>query len=407
MASSKNIGDQIRDAVNNAVDSQDYSNLQRTIEQSFGTAAVNIGRSIAQAQDSFKRAQAEYANEQQRLQKERIRNQREAQQAQIRLKQQRQLQAQMQTLYNDKGGSRGVGIALVTLGALIVASLGPASLAVILTESIAAAIPWAVCGVIGIVLLVMGISKILTANTFDKYKTIIGLREYCYVTELAAHTGDKPENVLKNLKKMLSNGFFKQAALDDSETMIITTTQAYEQYRQAQAEFKKRQRQENLAGSVSADSKSKQPLTPEAKALLSRGEAYVAKIRLSNDAIPGEEISRKIDQIEQVVRTIFKRAEEHPQVIDDLGHLMDYYLPTTVKLLDAYRDLDSQPIAGENIQKSKREIEGALDSLAVAFEKLLDSVFQDMAWDVSSDVSVLHTVLAQEGLVESPFDMKK
>ena len=86
---------------------------------------------------------------------------------------------------------------------------------------------------------------------------------------------------------------------------------------------------------------------------------------------------------------------------------MDDYLPTTVKLLDAYRDLDAQPIQSETISQSKREIEGALDSLNVAFEKLLDSVFRDMAIDVSSDISVLHTVLAQEGLVESPFDKQK
>ena len=72
------------------------------------------------------------------------------------------------------------------------------------------------------------------------------------------------------------------------------------------------------------------------------------------------------------------------------------------KLLDAYRDLDAQPIQSETISQSKREIEGALDSLNVAFEKLLDSMFRDMAIDVSSDISVLHTVLAQEGLGRKP-----
>ena len=75
---------------------------------------------------------------------------------------------------------------------------------------------------------------------------------------------------------------------------------------------------------------------------------------------------------------------------------------TTVKLLDAYRDLDAQPVQGPNIAASKHEIEATLDTLSVAFEKLLDSIFRDMAWDVSSDISVLRTVLAQEGLVDSP-----
>ena len=101
--------------------------------------------------------------------------------------------------------------------------------------------------------------------------------------------------------------------------------------------------------------------------MLAEGEAYIAKIRLSNEAIPDAEITRKIDQIEHVVRTIFQRVEERPEAANELGQLMDYYLPTTANLLDAYRDLDSQPIQGQNIQKSKREISGALDALAVAF----------------------------------------
>ena len=86
---------------------------------------------------------------------------------------------------------------------------------------------------------------------------------------------------------------------------------------------------------------------------------------------------------------------------------VDYYLPMTVKLLKAYADMDAQPVQGENIQNSKREIEATLDTLNTAFEKLLDSVFQDTAMDVSSDISVLHTLLAQEGLTGDDFSNTK
>ena len=84
----------------------------------------------------------------------------------------------------------------------------------------------------------------------------------------------------------------------------------------------------------------------------------------------------------------------------DLQKLMDYYLPMTVKLLNAYADMDAQSIQGENIQNAKREIEQSLDTLNQAYEKLFDSVFMETALDVSSDISVLHTMLAQEGLTE-------
>ena len=82
---------------------------------------------------------------------------------------------------------------------------------------------------------------------------------------------------------------------------------------------------------------------------------------------------------------------------------MEYYLPTAVKLLEAYEELDAQPVQGENILSSKKESEDTLDTLNIAFEKLLDDLFQETAWDVSSDISVLKTMLAQEGLTKNDF----
>ena len=79
----------------------------------------------------------------------------------------------------------------------------------------------------------------------------------------------------------------------------------------------------------------------------------------------------------------------------------------SVGALDAYEDMDGQPVQGENITASKKEIEETIDTLNIAFEKLLDSIFRDTAWDVSTDISVLHTVLAQEGLTEDDFEKMK
>ena len=128
--------------------------------------------------------------------------------------------------------------------------------------------------------------------------------------------------------------------------------------------------------------------------IIDQGGAFIRKIHECNEAIPGEEISAKID-----------RVEENPQSVSDIRKLMEYYLPTTIKLLEAYEQLDRQPVDGENIQTAKREIEATLDTLNTAFEKLLDDLFQDTMWDVSSDISVLNTMLAQEGLKED--GMKK
>ena len=96
-----------------------------------------------------------------------------------------------------------------------------------------------------------------------------------------------------------------------------------------------------------------------------------------------------------------------PDCAGELRRFMDYYLPTTVKLLDAYEELDRQPVQGENIRNGKQEIEKTLDTLNLAFEKLLDSLFEDTAWDVATDISVLQTMLAQEGLTEQKLKAEK
>ena len=111
--------------------------------------------------------------------------------------------------------------------------------------------------------------------------------------------------------------------------------------------------------------------------------------------------------METIISKIFDRVERHPENIPDLRKMMDYYLPTTVKLLEAYQELDGQPVQGENITTSKKEIEDTLDTLNEAFERLFDSMFQETAWDVSTDISVLKTLLAQEGLSGGQIDKKQ
>ena len=107
--------------------------------------------------------------------------------------------------------------------------------------------------------------------------------------------------------------------------------------------------------------------------------------------------------MELIVQKIFQRVEKQPELVDELHKFMGYYLPTTVKLLEAYQDMAAQPVQGSNILSARQEIEGTLDTINQAFENLLDSFFQDKAWDISSDITVLQTMLAQEGLTGADF----
>lgn len=248
---------------------------------------------------------------------------------------------------------------------------------------------------------------------FRSYVRSLGSREYCNVRELSDHLGKSPRFVVKDLEKMIQKGWFRQGHFDKQKTCLMVSNDAYKQYtdlllqtEQMKAETSKKQADAARKRAEEVQKQAEEPdsgLSPEVRKVIRTGEKYIQKIHACNDALPGREISAKISRMELLVDRIFDRVEQNPELVTDLNKMMDYYLPTTVKLLEAYEDLDAEPVQGENIISSKKEIEKTLDTLNVAFEKLLDSLFQDTAWDVSSDISVLEMMLAQEGLTGDDF----
>lgn len=252
---------------------------------------------------------------------------------------------------------------------------------------------------------ITGTRKIFRLERFKSYLAAIGQKEYCNVSELAAKVGKNSKSVIKDIEYMIKKRWFLQGHLDKQKTCLMVTDKMYSQY--CQLEQQKAIEQKEVKEREAKEQKIREEkiaagklLSPEVQKVIDQGEDYVKKIRACNDLIPGEEISNKIYRIEMLVDKIFDRVEQNPKCVSDIRKLMDYYLPTTVKLLEAYAEMDAQPVGGENIRTAKREIEATLDTLNVAFEKLLDGLFQETAWDVSSDISVLNTMLAQEGLKE-------
>ena len=117
-----------------------------------------------------------------------------------------------------------------------------------------------------------------------------------------------------------------------------------------------------------------------------------------NDRIPGVVISEKLSRLEGLLKEIFNRVSEHPETVDNCGKLMDYYLPTMIKLVEAYEQYDKISQPGEDVISAKSEIENTLDIINQAFVELLNKLYQDSVWDVKSDAKVLKTMLKQEGL---------
>ncbi len=313
-------------------------------------------------------------------------------------------------LYGNIGGEKVKDILLIVFGGIISGSMAIGLLTVQILQAvmghggIGSTVVTLIGTLAGVGMIGSGCTGLGRLKRFQKYKKILGHKTYCSFEDLAKTVGRSIKSVKKDIHYMIAKSWFLEGRTDTKETCLITSNETYRQYEETQKALEQRSAEE--AQKRMRESEKQSRISPQVQEVLDKGEAYIKKIHASNDAIPGEEISAKIAKMEQIVEQIFQRAEEHPEIIPDLKKMMDYYLPMTVKLLDAYEDMDRQSIQGETIRASKKEIEDTLDTLNEAFAKLLDSVFQDTAWDVSSDISVLHTMLAQEGLTENDFEKK-
>lgn len=246
-----------------------------------------------------------------------------------------------------------------------------------------------------------GMTSLYRLTRFDKYVAALAGKTYADIKMLAHTVGRSEKATLKDLKNMIKSGLFRQGHLDNDEKTLITSDTSYEQYLIAEKDHQKKLEEEKR--NLERINKEQAGWTEEQKEIFKTGEEYIAEIRRCNENIPGEIMTSKIDRMEKSVTQILDRAKKQPKLINDLRRLMNYYLPTTVKLLNAYSDLDSQEKTSENIEKSKQEIEDTIDTLNDAFDKLFDELFEDTNLDISTDAQVMKTLLEQEGLTGHKF----
>lgn len=233
---------------------------------------------------------------------------------------------------------------------------------------------------------------------------ICGDNMYAQVSSIASAMGVKTSKVKKDIKTLLQKGFFPQGYLDDQETTLMLSEDVYKQYRLTQSNsLKLLKEEEEVEKSIREElDRAKATLNPadaeELENMVTEGYACVKKLHKLNAEIPEESITNKLDDLEKVLRQIFKGVQVHPEQMGRMHKLMDYYLPTMLKLVEAYAEYDKVHNPGDEIIEAKAEIEATLDTIIEAFNQLRNNLFRDSVWDVTSDAQVLKTMLKQEGL---------
>lgn len=140
------------------------------------------------------------------------------------------------------------------------------------------------------------------------------------------------------------------------------------------------------------------PHSPEVDAVIAEGKTAQKELGRLYASIQNVEVKKKIRDIMEISDKIIQDAISDPGDVPQIKKFLDYYLPTTIKLLNAYDRMGAQGIEGDNISGTMTSIEGMLDTAITAYKKLLDSLFANQAMDIETDIEVMNTLLKREGL---------
>ncbi len=134
--------------------------------------------------------------------------------------------------------------------------------------------------------------------------------------------------------------------------------------------------------------------------MIADGQLALKEMRRLDDNIKDEVISGQIRKLEELSGKIFDQVQQRPEKLPQIRKFMNYYLPTTLKLLNAYDRMGAQGVSGGNIGATMERVENIMGTIVTAFEKQLDALFGAEALDISTDITVLENMMAREGLKE-------
>ena len=301
----------------------------------------------------------------------------------------------------------GIGLGFSGLGLLV-----QLLLAAFQAASLSAAILPGVLSLVFLEMISYGNGQRRRLQRAEKYLELCGTKMYGVINEMARYTGKSVRYVRRDLRKMLKAGMFPDGHLDDKETCFMLNNVIYRQYLETekayleQKKISEQEKEQNTAGTDTQDTDQNRR-EQELHSIVAEGMEYIRHLRDLNDRIEGEAISEKLYRLENLLKEIFDRVQEHPEQMHRMHKLMDYYLPTMLKLVEQYAEFDEISSPGDDILDAKKEIEKTLDMINQAFVTLLNNLFRDAAFDASADAQVLQTMLAKEGLTESDFVREK
>lgn len=338
------------------------------------------------------------------------------------------------------------GILFTVFGSVGSAVFGLSALGLlaVMTTSALSPIGWWIAGGCGALtlgfagMLWTGISQNRRIGRLKRYVAELKRRgkSYCEMEELSRSCGRTTGFVRKDIKKMIGLGMLPDVRMDKKGSWLLLDDETYRQFQlfeKAQAQeaeegaegsgvrtwlkgigkkWGKSQKEKNEQESGGEQRDIREEGCDEARGgakdspldtAVRQGEEYMSTLRRLRESMPGDPVDARLLRLETILGHLFATLKKHPEQMDEMERFMEYYLPTTVKLAESYREFAAVEFPGENIRQAREKILVTLDTINQAFEGLQDDLYQDAAFDAMTDASVLQTMLARDGMGEPDF----
>lgn len=240
---------------------------------------------------------------------------------------------------------------------------------------------------------------------FQRYRIEIGNSRVLPVTDFASAVGLSLKETQEDLLELIDRHYFPQARLVEKGKLFLLDRETYRTYKYHYLEDKKK----GVIPQEDAPQPSPQEALKQEEASqdqrLEAVDGYIKTLAQQKDRIQKASFKEEVTQLIGILTSIKGQIQENPALISSMNKFVDYYTPTTIKLVDRYIDFEASPTGIANVQRSKANIEESIQTVNRAFKNLLNELFNDDLIDIRTEIDVMETLLTQDGLIQGDHDL--
>ena len=237
----------------------------------------------------------------------------------------------------------------------------------------------------------------MISKDYTRFLRELGHNTVIPIRDLASSVQKSEEDTIKELMYMMNKGYFKQARIVENDSLFLLDIPTFKLYKNQKNQMPNLSHEENKKIAQDTSTKTNKD---KAEEIIKISSKEITSINLSISRIKNRNFLEKVIEIKKTIENITNIIKRYPEKAYVLDKFIEYYLPTTVKLIDAYTEYEIMESNDSKIKNSLAEIESSIEIINEAFEKIQLELMEDRTMDIKTDIDTMKILLNQEGYLE-------